>query len=49
MDLRAFIRDVPDFPKPGVLFKDITPLVMEPSAFGYACAKLSARSNCASR
>lgn len=42
MDLRAFIRDVPDFPKPGVLFKDITPLLMDPSAFGYACAKLSA-------
>jgi adenine phosphoribosyltransferase len=42
MDLRACIRDVPDFPKPGVLFKDITPLLMDPSAFGYACAKLSA-------
>jgi adenine phosphoribosyltransferase len=40
LDLRAFIRDVPDFPKPGVLFKDITPLLMDPSAFGYACAKL---------
>jgi adenine phosphoribosyltransferase len=42
MDLRPFIRDVPDFPKPGVLFKDITPLLMDPSAFAYACAKLSA-------
>ena len=42
MDLRVYIRDVPDFPKPGVLFKDITPLLMDPSAFGYACAKLSA-------
>src|SRR6478752_10541650 len=42
MDLRACIRDVPDFPKPGVLFKDITPLLMDPSAFAYACAKLSA-------
>jgi adenine phosphoribosyltransferase len=42
MDLRAVIRDVPDFPKPGVLFKDITPLLMDPSAFAYACAKLSA-------
>ena len=27
MDLRAHIRDVPDFPKPGILFKDITPLL----------------------
>jgi adenine phosphoribosyltransferase len=42
MDLRNFIRDVPDFPKPGVLFKDITPLLMDPSAFAYAVAKLSA-------
>ena len=41
MDLRDFIRDVPDFPKPGVLFKDITPLLMDPAAFAYACAKLS--------
>lgn len=42
MDLRAYIRDVPDFPKPGVLFKDITPLLMDPAAFAYAVAKLSA-------
>jgi len=27
MDLRAHIRDIPDFPKPGVIFKDITPLL----------------------
>jgi adenine phosphoribosyltransferase len=27
MDLRSYIRDVPDFPKPGILFKDITPLL----------------------
>jgi adenine phosphoribosyltransferase len=26
-DLRSFIRDVPDFPKPGILFKDVTPLL----------------------
>ncbi len=30
--LRAFIRDVPDFPKPGVVFKDITPLLRSPAA-----------------
>jgi adenine phosphoribosyltransferase len=30
--LRAFIRDVPDFPKPGVVFKDITPLLRSPEA-----------------
>jgi adenine phosphoribosyltransferase len=27
------IRDVPDFPKPGILFKDITPLLLDPGAF----------------
>jgi adenine phosphoribosyltransferase len=32
-DLRAFIRDIPDFPKPGIMFKDITPLLSEPAAF----------------
>ena len=30
------IRDVPDFPKPGIVFKDITPLLLDPRAFGAA-------------
>ena len=42
MNLSDYIRDIPDFPKPGVLFKDITPLLADPAAFGYAVAKLSA-------
>jgi adenine phosphoribosyltransferase len=42
MDLKALIRDVPDFPKPGILFKDITPLLADPAAFGYACARMAA-------
>lgn len=29
-DLRQLIRDVPDFPKPGILFRDITPLLADP-------------------
>jgi adenine phosphoribosyltransferase len=33
MDLGQYIRDIPDFPKPGILFKDITPLLGEPRAF----------------
>jgi adenine phosphoribosyltransferase len=33
MDLAAYIRDIPDFPKPGILFKDITPLLATPDAF----------------
>ena len=33
LDLRTFIRDVPDFPKPGILFKDITPILADPALF----------------
>lgn len=33
MNLKEYIRDVPDFPKEGILFKDITPLLSSPSAF----------------
>jgi adenine phosphoribosyltransferase len=32
MDFKSFIRDVPDFPKKGILFKDITPLLQNPTA-----------------
>lgn len=32
-DLREHIRDIPDFPKPGILFRDITPLLANPHAF----------------
>ena len=32
-EIQAFIKDVPDFPKPGIIFKDITPLLAEPRAF----------------
>jgi adenine phosphoribosyltransferase len=31
--VRQLIRDVPDFPQPGILFKDITPVVGDPNAF----------------
>jgi adenine phosphoribosyltransferase len=40
MDLRKYIRDIPDFPKPGILFKDITPLLSEPRAFREAVEQL---------
>lgn len=36
VDLRAFVTDVPDFPKKGIVFKDITPLLADPKAFGAA-------------
>src|SRR5436305_11928168 len=35
-ELATYIRDIPDFPKPGILFKDITPLLAEPRAFQQA-------------
>ena len=36
MDLKKYIADVPDFPKPGILFRDITPLLQHPPAFRHA-------------
>lgn len=36
LDLASFIREIPDFPKPGVMFKDITPLLGDASAFAAA-------------
>jgi adenine phosphoribosyltransferase len=43
IDLRAYIRDVPDFPKKGVVFKDITPLLRAPRAFADSIARLAER------
>ena len=33
--VRAAIRDIPDFPKPGILFKDITPVLSDPVLFKF--------------
>lgn len=41
MDLRPFIRDVPDFPKPGIVFKDITPLLRSHAALDYVSHALA--------
>ena len=41
MDYTQFIRDIPDFPQPGVLFRDITPLLKDPAAFHQAIHDLS--------
>ena len=40
-ELKTYIRDVPDFPKPGIMFKDITPLLRSSEALGTACAMLA--------
>ena len=40
-DLRALIRDIPDFPKPGIVFKDITPLFLDADALREAVDALA--------
>jgi len=41
MDIRQVIREVPDFPKPGILFYDITPIMEDPNAFRTTLAQLT--------
>ena len=41
MDLAKFIRDIPDFPKEGIIFKDITPLLKNPAALEESIAQLA--------
>ena len=43
IDLQALIRDVPDFPQPGVLFRDITPLLHDPQAYRHVIDQLTKR------
>ena len=43
LHLEDWIRDIPDFPQKGVLFKDITPLLQEPATFRAAMERLLAR------
>jgi len=43
MNFDAYIRDIPDFPKPGILFKDITPLLAEPTVFRASIERLAER------
>lgn len=40
-DLRHLIRDVPDFPKPGILFRDVTPLLADPDGLRRAVEALA--------
>ena len=42
MELKSYIRDVPDFPIPGILFRDITPLLTDAKALQFACQQLVA-------
>jgi adenine phosphoribosyltransferase len=43
LDLRDWIRDIPDFPRPGIVFKDITPLLGDPAAFRVTIERLAER------
>lgn len=42
VDLRQYVRDIPDFPKPGILFRDISPLLKEPSGWDEVIRRLAA-------
>lgn len=42
MNLRALVRDIPDFPKPGIVFKDFSPLVLDGGALNAAIEELAA-------
>jgi adenine phosphoribosyltransferase len=41
-ELRRHIRDIPDFPKPGIVFRDVTPLLLEPEALRAAAEAMAA-------
>jgi adenine phosphoribosyltransferase len=42
LDLRSYVRDIPNFPRPGIVFKDITPLLLDSVALDAAVAGLEA-------
>ena len=42
VDLAALVRDIPDFPKPGIVFKDITPVLASPAGLDAAVSGLAA-------
>lgn len=41
IDIREYIAEYPDFPKPGILFRDISPLLMSPEALRYASYEMA--------
>jgi adenine phosphoribosyltransferase len=43
--IKGLIRNVPDFPKPGIMFKDITPLLKDPEGFARAIELMAANFN----
>lgn len=43
MDLKALIKDIPDFPQPGIIFRDITTLLQDPAGLKYTVETMSAQ------
>ncbi len=43
MDLKALIKDIPDFPQPGIVFRDITTLLQDPAGLKYTVETMSAQ------
>jgi adenine phosphoribosyltransferase len=43
VDLRSYVRDIPDFPSPGIMFRDITPLLLDAGALDSAVSALAQR------
>jgi adenine phosphoribosyltransferase len=41
MDLKALIKNIPDFPQPGIIFRDVTTLLQDPAGLKYTVAQLS--------
>lgn len=41
LDLQTLIRDIPDWPKPGIVFKDITPLLRDPAGLAMAVEQMA--------
>jgi len=42
-ELQALVRDIPNFPKEGIIFKDITPLLRDPGSFGKVVDKIAGK------
>lgn len=42
LDLQKYVREIPDYPKPGILFRDITPMLADPAALKASCQAMAA-------
>ena len=42
MQLKDYVKDIPDFPEKGIIFRDITPILQSPEAFSYVIDQIAA-------